>query len=64
MRREHFIPKLSNRQSRAQWEESGRPNIEQKARAKAKEILKSHKPLGIPRDLDEQVRRAFPQIRA
>ena len=64
MRKEHFIPKLSNRQLRVQWEESGSPSLEEKARAKAKEILQSHKPLGIPSQLEEQVRRAFPQIRA
>ena len=28
MRKEHFIPKLSNRQLRAQWEEVGSPSLE------------------------------------
>jgi trimethylamine--corrinoid protein Co-methyltransferase len=64
MRKEHFIPSLSNRQIRTQWEEAGCPSLEEKARAKAKEILKSHRPLGVPPAIDEQVRRAFPQIEA
>ncbi len=64
MRREHFIPKLGNRQLREQWEEAGCPALEDRARARAREILASHQPLGIPADMDAQVRRAFPEIRA
>jgi len=64
MRKEHFIPKLSNRQLRVEWEEAGRPVLEEKARARAREILASHQPLGIPAGVEAQVRQAFPQIKS
>jgi trimethylamine--corrinoid protein Co-methyltransferase len=63
MRKEFFIPKLSDRQLREIWEKAGRPTAEEKAAAMAKQILREHKPLGLPEDLDHQLREEFPEIR-
>jgi trimethylamine--corrinoid protein Co-methyltransferase len=63
MRREHFIPKLSDRQLRVNWEKSGRPTAEQKAIETAKRILRDHKPLGLPRELNDRLRTTFPELK-
>lgn len=63
MRREHYIPKLSDRQLRVNWEKSGKPCVEEKAKAIAATILKEHKPLGLPRELNDQLRQMLPEIR-
>ena len=44
MRREHYLPRLSDRQLRINWEKAGSPTVEEKAVAAAKRILKDHKP--------------------
>jgi len=63
MRKEHYIPKLSDRQLRINWEKSGKPRVEEKAKATARSILRDHKPLGIRKELNEQLRKMFPEIR-
>ena len=63
MRKEHFIPKLSDRQLREKWEESGKPTAEKNAIAHAKQILKEHKPMGLSIDLNNQIKSKFPEIR-
>jgi len=63
MRREHYLPKLSDRQLRINWEKAGSPTVEEKAVAAAKRILKDHKPLGLSRELNDSLRAQFPGIR-
>ena len=63
MRREHYTPKLSDRQLRVNWEKSGKPCVEEKAKAVAKSILRDHKPLGLQKEQNDQLRKMFPQIR-
>lgn len=63
MRREHYTPKLSDRQLRVNWEKSGRPCVEEKAKAIAKAILKEHKPLGLPKEIQDQLRGMFPELK-
>jgi trimethylamine--corrinoid protein Co-methyltransferase len=43
-KREHYLPKLSDRKTRADWEKSGGKDIREEARNRAKEILASHEP--------------------
>lgn len=62
MRKEHYIPRLSDRQSRASWENSGRPSTEGKAVAEARRVLREHKPAGIPESIDIRLRSMFPQL--
>jgi trimethylamine--corrinoid protein Co-methyltransferase len=40
MRKEHYTPQLSDRQLRINWEKSGKPCVEEKAKAIAKTILR------------------------
>jgi trimethylamine--corrinoid protein Co-methyltransferase len=63
MRREHYLPKLSDRQLRINWEKAGSPTVEEKAVAAAKRILKDHKPLGLSREINDSLRAQFPGIR-
>jgi trimethylamine---corrinoid protein Co-methyltransferase len=64
MRREHFVPRLADRQLRVNWEQTGKPTVEAKAIALARQILAEHRPLGLPRDMNERLKAAFPQIRS
>jgi len=43
-RREHFISELADTGNLTQWEERGRPKIEDKAKERVKDILANHKP--------------------
>lgn len=63
MRREHYTPKLSDRQLRVNWEKTGRPCVEEKAKAIAKTILKEHRPLGLPEGVQDQLRGMFPELK-
>lgn len=63
MRKEHYIPKLSNRQLRINWEKAGKPCVEEKAIAVAKRILRDHRPFGLPRELNDRLRSIFPEIK-
>jgi trimethylamine--corrinoid protein Co-methyltransferase len=63
MRKEHYVPKLSDRQLRINWEKSGKPCVEEKAKASAMKILREHQPLGLPKEMNGQLRRMFPEIR-
>jgi trimethylamine--corrinoid protein Co-methyltransferase len=64
MRKEHFIPKLSDRQLRENWEKSGKPTVEKNAIAMAKQILKEHRPVCLSNDLNNQLKAKFPEIRS
>lgn len=49
MRKEHYIPRLSDRASRGEWEAAGSPDARERARRKVEEILSpapSHVPPG------------------
>jgi trimethylamine--corrinoid protein Co-methyltransferase len=63
MRKQHYIPKLSDRQLRVNWEKSGKPSVEEKAKATARTILRHHKPLGLSKELNDRLRKMFPEIR-
>jgi trimethylamine--corrinoid protein Co-methyltransferase len=52
-RKEHFIPKVSDRESLEGWEKSGRQSIFEKARAATEKILAEHQ----PRDIDPALKK-------
>ncbi len=56
MMTEYVYPKLANRMSPKEWNEAGKPDILQKAIARKTEILTTHYPEYIPRDVDEIIR--------
>ena len=54
-RKENFIPTLTDRWSRARWLQNGGKGMEDKAREKAAEILQTHKPDPLPKEVDQEL---------
>ncbi len=59
MRQEYFRQTLGDRQGREAWEKSGALDGRERARRKAREILKSHIPKGIDPKIDQEIRKRF-----
>jgi trimethylamine---corrinoid protein Co-methyltransferase len=59
MRQEYFNQTLGDRQSREAWEKSGSLDGRERARRKAREILKAHTPRGIDPRVDQEIRKRF-----
>src|SRR5690606_3151113 len=53
VRKEFFIPKLSDRQPRKVWEEAGSTDAFQRGHVEAKRILTEYKPLGFSQDMEK-----------
>ncbi len=62
LRKEHFIPKISDRRPRSEWEQEGAKDIEEKAIEQAKKILAGHRPLSIPRTIQFRIKKLFPEV--
>ncbi|MEM7506389.1 MAG: trimethylamine methyltransferase family protein [Pseudomonadota bacterium] len=56
MHRDYFYPTLADRNPPVTWAEEGQPDIWQKAREKAREILASHHPDYLSATADRQIR--------
>jgi trimethylamine--corrinoid protein Co-methyltransferase len=59
MQTEYYYPHTADRQRRQDWEAAGGMDMWQRARQKAKEILKTHHPLPIPAEVDAAIRSRF-----
>ena len=59
MRQEYFRQTLADRQAREAWEKSGSLDGRERARRKAREILKTHTPRGIDPRIDREIRKRF-----
>lgn len=59
MRQEYFPQVLSDRNSREVWEKAGSLDGRERARRKAKEILKNYIPKGIDSKIDKEIKRRF-----
>ncbi len=59
MEREYLYPGISDRQSQGDWEEAGRPDIVDAAKARVREILSSHYPDHIDSAMDGKIRERF-----
>jgi trimethylamine--corrinoid protein Co-methyltransferase len=59
MRQEYFKQTLGDRQSREAWAMSGAPDGRERARRRAQEILRSHRPKGIDPGVDQDIRKRF-----
>jgi len=59
MRQEYFQQTLGDRQTREAWEQSGSLDTRERAREKAKGILKTHFPKGIDPKIDQEIRKRF-----
>ncbi len=60
MRSEIFQAAVSNRDSRREWEQAGRPDIVVEARRRALEIIAEATPPGLDAAVDAAIRRRFP----
>ncbi len=58
-RSELFRPIISDRNERAVWEDQGSLDGRERARRRAKEILKNHRPLPLPERTDAKIRERF-----
>ena len=54
-RREHFIPKISNRDAREIWKKNGSKEMLENAREEAKRILAGHEPKQLDPALDKEI---------
>jgi trimethylamine--corrinoid protein Co-methyltransferase len=59
MRREYFRQTLGDRQAREAWEKSGSLDGRERARRRAKEILRTHSPKRIDPKIDREIRKRF-----
>lgn len=59
MQTEYFYPKLADRESPEAWELSGSPDIRQRARMRAGEILEQHVPRYLDNSAEQGIRRHF-----
>jgi trimethylamine--corrinoid protein Co-methyltransferase len=59
MNTEYYYPHTGDRQRRDDWEVGGSLDMRERARRKAREILKSHQPQRIPPDVDAAIRERF-----
>lgn len=59
MHSEYYYPHTGDRRSRADWELDGSLDMRERARRKAREILKTHQPAPLPPGVDEAIRERF-----
>ncbi len=59
MNTEYYYPHTGNRQRRDDWEAEGSLDMRERARQKAKDILKSYQPNRIPSEVDAAIRNRF-----
>ncbi len=52
---EHWRTEISNRCGYDQWVERGAPDVVTNARERARQILKTHKPKELPKDVQQQI---------
>jgi len=53
--REHWIPKISDRQTRKGWLDSGRKSLVDVAKEHAKRIIKEHRPEPLDQSIEERI---------
>ena len=65
-KKEHWMPKLLDRQTRSTWEKTGSKDLATRAHERTKEILSKHQPTplskDIENDLDNELRKAEKKI--
>ena len=62
MKSERYLPKLSDKRTRGQWEKSGSKNLAQVARERVREILATHQPDPLPKDIEKELDRTEMEI--
>ena len=59
MQTEYYYPHTGDRQRREDWEEAGSLDMRERARARAQEILETHKPARLDPAVDQAIRERF-----
>ena len=59
MRQQYFRPTVADRESRESWDLAGGLDTQARARQMAKDILRTHRPVGIDDVTDREIRRRF-----
>ncbi len=59
MNTEYYYPHTGDRQGREDWQSDGALDMWARARNKAQQLLKTHKPLPIPPEIDAAIRKRF-----
>jgi len=62
--KEHFLPRLANRQTREKWLETGSRTMADKARELTEKILAEHKPLPLPAAAEAELERIVREVEA
>lgn len=60
MRSEYLYPEVADRSAPSEWEEKGARDIREVARERVRELLATHYPDYIGREVDEKIRERFP----
>ena len=55
LKQEHFLPKLSDRDSYEAWVGKGKPSIHERAREKVKKILAEHQPMPLDPTVEKEL---------
>ena len=56
MQKEYVYPAIANRMSPKEWIEAGKPDLVERAAVRKREILSTHYPDYLPRDIDDKIR--------
>ncbi len=59
---EHYIPKLSDRRSRADWEAAGAKELREVAREETRRILREYRPMPLEKDVEAELERIVKEI--
>ncbi len=63
LRKEFFMPKIADRQTRVRWEEGGSLTTEQRARKIVEKVLKKHIPTPVDQGVKAELRKKYPGIK-
>jgi trimethylamine--corrinoid protein Co-methyltransferase len=59
MHSEYYYPHTGDRQRRDDWQADGGLTMQERAKAKARHILQTHRPTPIPTEIDAEIRSRF-----
>ena len=60
MQRDYVYPEVGDRLSPKEWNEKGRPDLLEKARARVSEILAAPRPQHLSTEVDQEIRKHYP----
>jgi len=60
MQRDYVYPEVGDRLSPKEWNEKGRPDLLEKARARVSEILAGPRPQHLSTEIDQEIRKHYP----